>query len=184
MASRVEVAKVIAVLEAGFPAFRSNVPIAQVVDVWAQVLGDLDATGLLRAATSYLEGHTFFPSVGELRARYFELGETANGIPAAQEAWSEVKHAFRRGFSRWHAPTAETWTHPLVHRALDCIGGWYALCDSENDAADRARFIEAYNVLLGRERDRERMLPQVREYIEQLAAQMKDRAQLGPGVNR
>lgn len=184
MATHDEVDKVLAILLANWPALRVQQPLEAISSAWYMGLADLEPDGLMQAVQQVITTATFFPCVAELRKAYFELGEMANGIPAAQEAWAEVKHAFHRGFSRWHAPTCETWTHPIVHRALDCIGGWYALCDSENDAADRARFIEAYNVLLGRARDRERMSPAVREYIEQLAAKMMDHVQLGPGVNR
>ena len=78
------------------------------------------------------------------------------------EAWGEVRKSFSNGSSH-------QWSSPLVKRAYDAIGGYvyfrYAQLSSE--AADRARFIEAFKVVQNRQRTERRMLPQVRQFTAQ-----------------
>jgi hypothetical protein len=174
MATQQDIAKVLAALIAAYPSFRPTVSIRDMQNVYHIILGDLNADALMNAAVHYISsGAEFFPPAGKLRQLTFELQERAVGVPLAQEAWGEVKRAFRSGFSRYRVPTVDDWSHPLIAQAVESIGGWRYLCDSENDAADRARFIEAYGVLLGREREAVRMLPKVREQIQAIADKMR-----------
>lgn len=176
MATRSEISKVIMVLAASFPNFKPGytpqerkVRLAEMVQAYTAILGDLDADRLAQTAYHLASINTFFPSAAELRAAYFSMEERATGVPTADEAWNEVKRLFHRGYSRYRAPPSEVFSHPLVQKAMEGIGGWLALCNSENDAADRARFLQAYDIHMRREREMSRMLPAVRETIEQLA---------------
>jgi hypothetical protein len=54
---------------------------------------------------------------------------------------------------------------PIIQRAVDGIGGVDMLSMSENETADRARFVDAYNNLMGRMRHQATMLPEVRELV-------------------
>lgn len=129
---------------------------------------------MLRASALHLGGESkWFPTAAELRHAVFALQERAQGIPTAQDAWAEVKRAFRRGFSIYRAPALEDWSHPLIAKALDAIGGWRTLCQSDNDAADRARFLQAYDVYVRREQEHMRMLPEVRQVVARLADKMR-----------
>ena len=176
MATRDDVSKVIMVLAASFPNFKAGrtaserkARLSEMIGAYTAILGDLDADRLARAAYHLASMNTFFPSAAELRAAYFSMEERATGVPSADEAWGEVKRLFHRGYSRYRAPPPDAFSHPLVQKALEGIGGWLALCDSENDAADRARFLQAYEIHVRRDRELSRMLPAVRETIEQLA---------------
>ena len=69
------------------------------------------------------------------------------------------------------APRADDWSHPLIQRAIDGVGGWQALKDPQaNAAADRARFLEAFTVYAARERRDRDMLPCVRQAVERIRA--------------
>jgi hypothetical protein len=180
VASKTDISKIIAVLCDAFPSFKPGYTKAEaaqklegMVRTYHLILGDLDTAGLMQAAIHLATHATFFPSAGELRRTYFTLRERAAGVPSAQDAWAETKQLFRRGFSRAHAPTEESVTHPRVLRAIEGIGGWRALCDSTNDAADRARYLQAYEAYTEREQEQERMLPSVRAMVEQLAERMR-----------
>lgn len=176
MATRAEIGKIIMVLSAAFPSFKPGYTaqerkarIGEMIQAYTAILGDLDADRLAQVAYHLASINTFFPSAAELRAAYFNMEERAAGVPTADEAWNEIKRLFRRGYSRYRAPPPEAFSHPLVQKALEGIGGWLALCNSENDAADRARFLQAYEIHMRRNRELSRMLPEVREVIEQLA---------------
>jgi len=169
----VELGNILGTLMASYPAFTNKLGKEERKDMFRAyhlILGDLDANLLLKAALGLVGTATFYPSAGELRRAYFDLLDTANNIPDAYQAWAEVKALFRRGYSRMRPPTAESVTHSRVLAALEGIGGWLALCSSENDVADRARYIQAYETYTKREQYTERMLPGVMETAKRLVA--------------
>ena len=169
----VELGNILGTLFVSYPAFAKKLSGPERKDmfrVYHLILGDLDADLLLKAALGLVGTATFYPSAGELRRAYFDLVDSAAGIPDAYQAWAEVKALFRRGFSRMRPPTAESVSHPRVLDALEGIGGWRALCVSENDMADRARYVQAYEAYTKREQYTERMLPGVMETAKRLVA--------------
>jgi hypothetical protein len=176
MATQAEIGKIIMILAAAYPNFKAGrtaaerkARLSEMIGAYTAILNDLDADRLAQTAYHLASTNTFFPSAAELRAAYYNLEERAAGVPTADEAWNEVKRLFRRGYSRYRAPPEEAFSHPLIRKALAGIGGWLALCNSENDAADRARFLQAYEIHMRRNREISRMLPAVREVIDQLA---------------
>ena len=169
----VELAKILGTVLENFPAMQRQMDTEarlKMFRAYHLILGDLDANLLLKAALGLVGTATFYPSAGELRRAYFDLLDMANNIPDAYQAWAEVKALFRRGYSRMRPPTAESVTHSRVLAALEGIGGWLALCSSENDVADRARYIQAYETYTKREQYTERMLPGVMETAKRLVA--------------
>jgi hypothetical protein len=193
MATQAEIAKIIAVLADAYPSFRPGRTGAEVEAklksmtrsyYWA--LGDLDANRLMQAAHNLVRANTFFPSAAELAQTYYDMADLASGIPSAPEAWAEVKALFRRGFSRYNKPTVESVSHPRVWKALEGIGGWMALCDSENDAADRARYLQAYETYTERDQEIERMHPETRKAIADLSKRLKSDSvlKLGPAEGK
>lgn len=143
-----------------YPNFNLTV---DTIEGYALVLGDIPPD-LLRMAAISLAGQEreFFPPAGVIRAAAFALVERADTTPSAGEAWGAVC-AVWRGRNRDEL-------HPLIHRAVDAMGGWKQLGLSENPMADRAHFLKVYDVLLDRQRADVRMLPQVQGYVAQLAA--------------
>jgi len=181
VATKKEVAELIAVLAASFPAFKKqldaldNADVARMNKAYHIALQDIDADLLARVVEHIISTATFFPSAGEIRRAAFHLAEIGLGIPSAQDAWAEVSVMIRKGFWKtdkgwWEArpPNEGDWSHPLVQKAVEAVGGWVALRTSEYTIADRARFIEAYNTYVKRYREQERMLPGVRQAVEQL----------------
>ena len=160
MIDELEFGKILAVLEDMYPRYTLE---PRVVKAYYAVLGDLDVD-LLKAATLQIgsENRPFFPAAGELRQCAFDLVERQSGVPTAWDAWSEVcKRIGDHGYVR-----VPEFSHPLIQRTVDAVGGWLTLCMSENSIADRARFAQAYETLAQRERTQFRMLPAVREALE------------------
>jgi len=164
MMDKFEFAKILAILEGMYPRFKLE---PRAVEAYYAILGDLP-TDLLKAATLQIgsEARPFFPAAGELRQVAFDLIDQQAGVPNAWDAWTEV---CRKIGVDGHVHTPE-FSHPLVSQTIDAVGGWLTLCMSENSVADRARFVQAYEVLSKRECYRVRMLPQVRATAARLAA--------------
>lgn len=153
-------------LEAAFPRWE---PRPETHEVYYQVLGDLSLELLKAAVQQYASGDTPWPpSAGQLRALAFGLLERQASIPSSGEAWAEAL----RHINYYEPPQVEDFSHPLIKDALDAIGGNRVLCMTEVNMLHtaRARFIQAYEALLARERAMARMLPQVREVMMQLEA--------------
>ena len=142
----------------------------ETIEVYYQILGDL-SLDLVKAAILQLitEDSPWCPSVGQIRSRAFDLLDRESGVPSAWDAWAEV---CRRFGTHGHSRLPE-FSHPLIKRTVDGVGGWRELCMSTNAVADRARFVQAYEVMAKRERAQVRMLPQVREMLELASGKMK-----------
>jgi hypothetical protein len=151
--------KVLAFLGALYPKFELTQP---TIKAYLTILRDIPLELLEKAALDLGSRATFFPSAAELRQAAFDLQDGANGVPSAGEAWGQVC-AVWRGRNKEELPA-------IIHRAVEAMGGWRQLGLSENQMADRAHFLKVYEVLLERQRSDMRMLPQVQNYVAQLAA--------------
>ena len=166
MADKMTIAKVVGVISAAYPNFN---PTPQTVDVYYQTLRDIPPEEL-QAATLHCitePGRKFAPSVGELRGAVVELRSMSTNVPSSFEAWQEVLQQFNLTGS-YGDPK---FSHPLIDRAVQSLG-WRELCLSENQTADRARFIQCYEQLASRAEREESLLPEVRGYIESNGARL------------
>lgn len=141
--------------------------------IYAQALSDIPADLLKASVLNHITLSKWFPTIAELRQSAAGLVMKAAGHPDALTAWGEVASQLRYVGS-WGAPQ---FTDPLIQRAVQAVGGWKMLCASENQASDRARFIQAYEMFINRTTEELQMLPQVRGFVENAAAQ------LGSGSN-
>lgn len=141
------------------------------VDIYVQLLSDIDPELLKMATLDYVSKNKWFPSVAELREAVGTLQEKSAGVPSSWDAWAEVNQMMRSyGYMR---RSDFEFSSPLIDKAVDAVGGWRVLCHSENSVADRARFVEAYETYLKRQRDEVQTLPQVSRMIESLADKLR-----------
>jgi hypothetical protein len=134
------------------------------VAVYQLALADVQPRLLQAAVLRHIATNKWFPTIAELRQRVADLILEAEGYLSAPEAWGTVMGEVRRA-GHWGQPQLP----PLVMRAVHAIGGWQGICLSENGAADRARFLEAYGLLLKQEAQKIQELPAVREARAELA---------------
>ena len=156
------------------------------VEVYYQVLRDLPLDQLKAAVLDLISSDTpWMPAAGQVRARAFDLALQEAGLLTAGEAWAEVKRVVRKHYVRaappvigWNedgSPQFQEWgaylfSSPLVYNALESVGGPDVFqLPIEVEHTTRARFQDAYKILVSRERDQARRLPQVREVVKALA---------------
>jgi hypothetical protein len=157
---------VIAVLAGAFPQVVSRFSAAQ-ARAWhltyTSAMADLDFDDT-KAAAERLVKSSQWVSIAELRAAVVtvKIGQVRTGV----EAWGEVLRKI--GSKGMNRPPGEeidgrSWNFDdaLTAQAVDGLG-WRELCLSENQAADRARFIQTY---------------------EQLAKQGREQAQISGGAS-
>lgn len=137
-----DTAELVAMLSAAYP--NSKIPEAT-CRVYESMLADLDRESAHRAVSRLMATSKWLPTIAEIRSAAVDLRLGAQRLGG--EAWGDVSAAVRR-FGRGQSPTFDD---PIV---AECVRqmGWLSICNSTNDAADRARFIEMYNGLAARAR--------------------------------
>jgi len=173
MASYQEICKVLGFIAAAYPRFELK---KETIDVYAELLADIDAELLATAAKQITAEVKFFPTVAEIRERVLAIQAERDPIPDAVGAWDELMREVRRvGYMAW------TETHFSTDIIAECARiFWRDACmtDTDNLPTVRAQFRDAYNARVRRQADTARMLPSTLEAIKALAAQM-DVKQLG-----
>lgn len=166
MADHYEIAQIVSVIAVAYP----NWPVTEETnEIYFQLLGDIPGEELKAAVLHCLTeaGRKFAPSVGEIRGAVAELRGMAGNVPSPFRAWQEVLEQFRLTGS-YGTPQ---FSHPLITQAVRQMG-WRELCMSENQIADRARFLQCYEQILSRAAKEDMLLPEVRGYIESNGAQL------------
>jgi hypothetical protein len=144
-----------------FPRFQLS---EETIAAYVRILGDLPADLIEQAAEDIGSRNTFFPAASEIRTAAFELVGKQHGLPTAYEAWGEV---VRLAGSVGYTGKPE-FSHPLIKETVESVGGWRMLCLSENQVADRARFVASFDTFVSREKYEIRTLPGVRKFTEQI----------------
>lgn len=137
--------KLVAMLFAAFPTETVNVtPEAarSTCRVYAKCLADLDLANATQAVEELLKISLRLPTIAAIRAKTTEL-QHGSRRPGG-DAWGDALAAMRR-FGAHRSPSADfKLADPIVAKCVDAMG-WRDLCLSENQVADRARFIELYD---------------------------------------
>jgi hypothetical protein len=173
--TRTEAAKLVAVMCAAFPN-------AKVTDqtslVYERMLGDLDYPAANAAVEQLLAVSKWMPTVAEIRERVLALH--GDEVKPGGEAWGLVLEATSR-YGRNRTPGVDfEFPDAVVGECVKAMS-WRELCDSENQVADRARFVELYDQLAARRRRKQLSegLPAMQRFRQLQASQAEGR--LPPG---
>lgn len=168
MAEPRDIDQIVNMLRIAFPNWHPD-DINMTKEIYFQMLQDIPSEELKAAVLHCVteSGRAFAPTIGEIRGAVVELRSYAANVPSSYQAWQEVLQQFSLT-SSYGVPI---FSHPLIDKAVRTLG-WRNLCMSENQTADRARFIQAYEQLTSRATKEEMMLPEVRGYIEANGARL------------
>lgn len=142
-----ECKKLVAMLLGAYPQSRIS---AATPEIYERMLADLEWIAANAAVERLLATAKFMPTIAEIREA--ALAVTVGEVKRGGEAWGEVQRLLARyGAKRydigWKAPIAD----PVAAQVVAALG-WVAMCDSENQVADRARFIDLYDQIAARDR--------------------------------
>jgi hypothetical protein len=156
-----DIAQIIGILSAAFPNFK---PTELTAEVYLQTLADISSDELKAAVLHCItqSGRAFAPSIGEIRGAVAELRSFSASVPSSFQAWQEVQKQILINGGDYGKPE---WSSPLVEEAVKRMG-WRSLRMSEDQTADRARFLQCYEQIVERATKQEMILPQVAGYIE------------------
>lgn len=165
--TEVEVRKLVAVLLGAYPATRMA---PNTATVYERMLRDLDYPAANAAVERLLATSKFMPSVAEIRESVLSL-TTGDQRPGG-DGWGDVLDAVGR-WGVYRIPGRDfQFADPVVAQCVTSLG-WEEICNSENQQADRARFIELY--------ERHAKTTRQKQLSESLPAMQRLR-QLGSGV--
>lgn len=114
-------------------------------DTWLayfMALADIPDDALIQAVSEHIAHNDEFPTIAGLRRLAL-----AGQHPSPGDAWGEVARQMQE-VGRYRTPA---FSHPLITLAVEQVGGWQALCESDNLVADRAHFLRIYEELVRRE---------------------------------
>ena len=155
-----ETAKLLAVLAAAFPRFEVD---DLKVQVWHEMIGDLDYGIASLAIKKLILESTFPPSIAEVRKAAVEIQAPEQTTGA--QAWGEVIKAIRN-FGHYREEEALASLSPLTAQVVRCMG-WREICMSqESTGVLRGQFLRMYDQIVAR-KQKEQLLPSVMR--EQLA---------------
>ena len=172
--TKIETAKLLAVLAAAFPRFEVD---DLKVQVWHEMLGDLDYATANMAVKKLILENTFPPSIAEVRKAAMEILNP--DVMTAAEAWGEVERAVRV-YGCYQEIEALASLSPRTAKVVRQIG-WREICLNEEPGVVRGQFLKMYQQV--QERDhREMLLPaDLRQGIQRLAGMMDMKAIAGGG---
>ena len=169
-----EVAKLLAVLAASYPKFEVD---DLKVQVWHEMLGDLDYVTANMAVKKLILENIFAPSIAEVRKAAMDILNP--DVMTAAEAWGEVERAVRT-YGYYRETEALASLTPRVAKVVRQIS-WREICLNEEPGVVRGQFLKMYQQV--QERDhREMLLPaDLRQEIQRLAGMMDMKAIEGGG---
>ncbi len=139
-------------------------PNQQAMELWYRELQDIPANVAEAALRKWVATNKWSPSIAELREAAAEVrhGE----VPDWGEGWKQVLNAIRV-YGRERPKSAIASMHPIAGEVAERMG-WWNLCVSTNQDADRANFRMMYESLAEREQARQQVALPLQEVISQL----------------
>ena len=157
-----EVAKLLVVLAASYPRFEVD---DVKVQVWHEMLGDLDYAVASMAVKKIIMQNTFPPAIAEVRKAAAELTNPEN--LTSSEAWGEVTRAIRNyGYYRGEEALASL--SPTTAQVVRYMG-WREICMSEDIGVIRGQFLRMYEQIATREQEKQLLSPTMQTEIKKLA---------------
>jgi hypothetical protein len=157
-----EVAKLLVVLAASYPKFEVD---DLKVQVWYEMLGDLDYDVANIAIKKIIMLNTFPPAIAEVRKAAIEISSPM-GLTAA-EAWGEVIRAIR-DYGYYREKEAMASMSPITAQVVRYLG-WREICLSEEPEILRAHFLKMYDQVAAREQEKQLLSPTMQTEIKKIA---------------
>ena len=197
MAKQKTLSDILREVHAAYPNWKVS---EDTVKVWAVYMADMDDALLVTSVRKFISSaeHAYPPSIPEIRSIAAQLVAEVNHLPGALEAWEEVCRAKKPSKTFMHCDTKidprgwlmvddppHAWSHPLV-KTCAMRFGWPRFPSGENETADRAHFMRAFDEMVKNEIARENRLPQITQFIESQRSLLAEdrRAALETGEKR
>lgn len=170
MAKPIEVLDLLDTIKRWYGADKFS-PSSDQSDVWVELLSDVPGDALMPAFKQHLAGQWAHipPQPGSIRIPAIDA--LIGRIPLWSEALEEV-HKAHAGWTPGGETRNVTYSHPLIERVVQIMGGPFAIVKASDPNIAQSRFRDIYTDLYARERAKMLMTPDYRA----LAAPAKTQA--------
>ncbi|MHC1747478.1 MAG: replicative helicase loader/inhibitor [Cellulosilyticaceae bacterium] len=128
---------IMAMLKSNFTNWKIDLDDKLVMKFWYEALQDIQIDILELGVKKIIMQEEFCPNIAKIRKMCLEVVEQPRTDPT--EAWGLVRKAIHNfGYSRAEEALASLPQECAL--AVKYMGGWSAICESENIEADRAHF--------------------------------------------
>lgn len=135
--NKIETAQVVGIIASAYPNWK---PTKETIEVYVQLLEDLEPNEVKEAVKRLVMGSEFPPSVANIRMKVLELKD---GLPLTKaEAWELVMNLVYR-YGTYNRPEIEDFVTKQIVASI----GWREICMSTNIDTVRAQFFRLYDEL-------------------------------------
>jgi hypothetical protein len=142
-----EVVKIFSIFSVCYPKFIESGKEELMLEVWHSLLKNYPYELVKHAAETHIKSSRFAPTIHDLIQHITEYENI--GKLDGMSAWGKVLKAIRN-YGYYREAEALQSMPPEVAEVVKAMG-WQTLCLSENEIADRAHFIKAYDTMQKRE---------------------------------
>lgn len=161
---KTDIIKLLAIINTAF----SNMQITEsMVELWYELLGDLEFNLAIAAVKKLILESPFPPTIADIRKSAVEIMTPVEDRIDASTAWGEVARAIRLfGYPR--PQEALESMSPRTRKVVEQMG-WQEICQATEPGVVRGQFLRMYEAYSAREKQ-DALLPQkMRDEIKQIA---------------
>lgn len=149
-----EIVQLLAVVNTAFP----NMQVSEaMVDLWFELLGDLDFNLAKIALKKLLLESPYPPAIADIRKQATEILTPAEGRIEPAAAWGEVIRAVHN-YGYYRPIEAMASLSPIAAQVVKYMG-WQEICMSEEPSVIRGQFLKMYQQVQEREK-KDAILPE------------------------
>lgn len=138
------------------------------IDLWFKHFEDIPYNVMSAAIEKWVLTNERSPSIAALRGMCVSI--TGGEVPDSGQAWEEVVNAIRK-YGYYREGEALESLSPLARETTKQIG-FYELCVSENQVADRAHFMQMYDQVARRHKTDSQLSEPLKQRIQEIRGKM------------
>lgn len=169
--------KILVVLMSNYPSWKIDTSNEIVMEFWYESLKDIDYEVAQVGIQKLISTEEFYPNIAKIRKACASV--TNQPSTDSTEAWGLVQRAIRHyGYMNGNEALASLPSD--VAMAVKYMGGWTAICESENVEADRAHFYRCIDQIANRKEKESLLSLDLRQAIHnyQLISSASDRQEI------
>ncbi|MDE4542283.1 replicative helicase loader/inhibitor [Thermoanaerobacterium sp. R66] len=151
-----ETSRILSIIAAAYPRFQVD-RAGLTLQVWHEMLGDLDYRIVQMAVQKLILENPFPPAIADVRKLASEISTPKEEQLDPAEAWGEVEKAIRY-FGSYREEEALASMSPAVAKVAKYMG-WREICLSEEPGVVRGQFLKMFSQVQEREK-KEALLPE------------------------
>lgn len=167
--NREQIIAILKVLKTAYPKFYSDMSkddMLNTIDLWTEMFAHENPQLVVAAVKNLINTFKWPPTIADIKEEMHKLTETETETPI--EIWNKIKRAIGRSI---YYSYEEFQKLPEIAQKFVGSPGQLKEWASDIDYIDsvvKGQFLKQYEILIKREKENKMMLPEVKEFVEQL----------------